>query len=745
MLKKTKLFLACVLLCIGQIQAQYCPGNPPRNSSFDWTADSWPLWIRPVVTQVPVQVVVPSPFSLNTIASQPNTVHLQRASGAGDYLPEDGWVILVESVGMTRPDAVYFPQFVLYNRFESKMRYFVYLTDMVNASDVEVSAKFSLLSGVTHVSAALEHVFTPMKVIEHYRNNNILITIPNQGFSPPGVWAMADIAIAYDPCTCEYTSGIEISTTTKNYLTYDLNLVEENNVEEVIGLVNGQGNRVKNSGNRFSAVAGDSRAGFFKGNVAYKTMSEFMSVAEKLLIADANRKLTPAIASTLGNAGVVIPPTGLTPHHVQELFHLNNAEGTTLQVKRAIRQLFPDKIPDSLVPDWVKNATLFPKTTLPLLDFLVGGGKSTSPQPIHFDKDFFFEGSGQIVHKQAQTGVSFYIPGGNSTGQLSLPRVPFYNQTLGVLNLMEQPVLYIAEASPPETEIEVDIYPEIFNWFYSVKLASPLKFALNPASGLTLSEIKGAIYFDACVTGLESIITNDLPIPEGLVDEGGHVWRTPYLPLSCLEDYSVIFTPHALTYDGSLGRITFSCDDRNVQLHLIAKLTSQAGAETVWAARYRVNLTEAPFSYENTPANPYLVSGNLPDCGIPEPVSADWLAGFCQDKNRYNPIFSNSGLMEEEADRERAIQVSGAENQAKLSPNPVTQQALLDYTLETEGVISISVSDYAGRRVMEIQSQQWLDKGHYQLIIPAERLVAGMYFVTLVRREGIETLRLIKQ
>ncbi len=82
---------------------------------------------------------------------------------------------------------------------------------------------------------------------------------------------------------------------------------------------------------------------------------------------------------------------------------------------------------------------------------------------------------------------------------------------------------------------------------------------------------------------------------------------------------------------------------------------------------------------------------------------------------------------------------------AKLSLNPVTNQALLEYTMETGGSVSVFISDYSGRRIMEVQSQQWLDNGYYQLIVPTEQLVPGMYFITLVRPEGTKTLRMLKQ
>ncbi|MFM9950925.1 MAG: T9SS type A sorting domain-containing protein [Saprospiraceae bacterium] len=831
MLKKIILPSLICLFCMTQVQAQYCAGNPDGSVAFDWTAASWDIWLISPLTQASVLTTLRSPFHPGSSGTQPNTQHLERPPGMGDYNPNDGWVLIGDAMGLTQNTSIRFPQFVLYNRFESKLRYFVYLAGIPNFRDVEILVEFEGgLNGVTHVSAALEHAFTPMSVIEGYQDKKISITVPNEGYHIQGIWAMADIPIAYDPCTCQYPSAITISTKTRAFSNFTFTL-NGGDIKQVIGLTPGSSeNTVQNEGRRFANITGDINPGIFKGVSVYKTASELASVVEKLVLTYANNKLTTAIKTTLNTIpGINIGGSGLSSPDVQLLYQFQTAGSLTSQQREAINKLFPKKVPESLVPGWLKSMIPFASTTSTLLDFIIGGGKSTSPQPMHFNTDFNFNGEGILGGSQAQAGVTFYMPGSLYSGQISPSRRPVYNKIMGILNLMEQPVIHLAEGAPDETEIPIDIYPELYQWFYTAKLASPIRFAFNPASGLTLNDIRGAIYFNDCVTGLESIVSNELPIPQGLVNEGGNVWRTPYLPLSCLEDYSVIFNTYALTYDGSLEKIPFSCDEKNIEFHFIAKLTSPKGHETTWATRYRAEVAEAPYAFGNTPTNPYsqvnesidvdnledIINGNIqswnpitvnndimvtegviqdyindkqpkqiittpgdpvagtvsyttpisrtyasgatipapftienmPDCGKNNPVNAVWLTNFCQNTSRYNPFWTLS-LTGQDEEGAAAIGVLPEDNEnasSWLSPNPVVHHATLNYTMEAEGVISIFISDNTGRRVMEVQSQQWLNNGHYQLMIPTEQLVSGMYFITLVRQEGTETLRMLKQ
>jgi hypothetical protein len=799
--KTTLIATACLLLHLATASAQYCPGNPDGTTSFNWTAESWNVWIRPNVTLTPVLTNLRSPFHPSTPLGQPNVQHLEATAGMGDYRPEDGWVLLAEAMGFSQSDNITFPQFVLYNRFESKMRYFVYLAGVTQANDVEVVASFAEDGAETHVSAALEHAYTPMDVVENYRDKKILITVPNSGFEIHGVWAMADIPIAYDPCTCRFPSALRIATKTNSYSNLNFTLDGGGDITQVIGAPSGggSGSSVLNAGRRFANVTGSINTGISKGVSAYKTAGELAAVAEKLMLASANRRLNSNLLSTLNTiSGISVNSvTGISSAQAN---FLSQATNLLPGQADAVHQLFPKKVPAELVPDWLKTAIPFASTAFALLDFIIGGGKSTPPQPMHFNADFSFKGEGTISQSQNQTSVVFYTPGSNYMEQISQARRPIYNQTMGILNVVEQPVMYRAQGPVVPSITTPDGATYSVRSGFSLKLTSQLKYALNPASGMQLNDIRAAMYFYNCAVQVNpQTLVPELMAGSGLIEEEPGVWRTPYMPVACLDAYTVSLPP-------LINFPNVQCDT-DIQLHLVAKLTSPAGKETAWAARYRVNTTPAPYTYENTPPNPYLnvqenvevpsiqdiINGNFqswnpvvvtndivvtggavenylnsinsvkdhdnvliqqfvrgqvikapvkfdltPNCGPNPPVDAAWLSNFCTTPNRYNPILALRTPSEEEEP------VVAHKLNLSVAPNPTGDATLLKYNLLEAGSVSIVLSDYTGRRLAELHTASEQAAGEYQLLIPLDRYAPGIYVVTVARPSGKDSLRVVK-
>ncbi len=289
---KTITMFACTWLIVTfgcRLFAQYCPPRNNHPSDFDWTADQWQFYITPPNLGTSLQTVRSPyhPFQPNstvTASLQPNTSGIHTMPGLGDYRPEDGWVLVMEKVSLQQNEpAIRFPQFVLYNRFESKLRYFAWVADKTNVDQIVVRIQFSDEASpvhFTHITAALEHVNTPMAVVEGYTDQRIVINVPNEYREQSGIWVMADIPIAYDPCTCVYGSALRISTHTMQYSTLRFTLEGEGSIKEVIGPETGSSsNKVKNEGNRFANVAGGINAGISKGVSAYRSAEALWKIS----------------------------------------------------------------------------------------------------------------------------------------------------------------------------------------------------------------------------------------------------------------------------------------------------------------------------------------------------------------------------------------------------------------------------------------------------------------------------------
>jgi len=524
MFKKIVLLTTLCVFIGGQTKAQYCTGNPDNSSPFDWTASFWQVYIRPNNNSPGQLNYLASPYHPITGNTQPNTSHIEANPGLGDYKPSDGWVLIRQEMGLALMESVVYPQFVLYNRFESKLRYFVFLAGITEANDVEVSVNFdSNQAGVTHVSAALEHAFTPMDVVESYQDKRIVVAVPNMGFFTHGVWIMADIPIAYDPCTCQFSSAMRISTRTSSYSTFVLNLDGGGDITQVIGSPSGgsSSNSVLNAGRRFANVTGGINTGISKGVSAYKTAGELASVAEKLMLAYANKKLNSDLISRLNDIpGISINAvTGISSAQAN---FLSQASNLLPGQADAIQKLFPKKLPAELVPDWLKNAIPFASSAFALLDFIIGGGKSTPPQPMHFNADFSFKGEGTFTRSQPQTSATFYIPGSLIKENITTDqRRPVYDKTLGILNVVEQPVMYRSQGPVVPAIPTPEGAPVSVRSAFSLKLASPLRYALNPASGMQLNDIRAALYFYNCAVHVheEKLKVQAIMEGAGLVEE----------------------------------------------------------------------------------------------------------------------------------------------------------------------------------------------------------------------------------
>lgn len=248
------------------------------------------------------------------------------------------------------------------------------------------------------------------------------------------------------------------------------------------------------------------------------------------------------------------------------------------------------------------------------------------------------------------------------------------------------------------------------------------------------------------------------------------------------------------------------CGD--IQLHLVAKLTSPAGGETAWAARYRVNTAPAPYTYENTPPNPYLnvqetvqvpsiqdiINGNIQSWN-PVVVTNDIVVTRGEVENYLNSInavrdhqdvlvqqfvrgqvikapvkfdlapncgsnppvdaawlsnFCNNSnrynpiLALRTPSEEEEAPVAEHHLNLSIAPNPTGDATLLKYNLLEAGPVSIVLSDYTGRRLAELHTASEQAAGEYQLLIPLDRYAPGIYVVTVARPSGKDSLRVVK-
>ena len=300
------LYLILLILSLNfNLLAQYCTESTSLSDrDFDWRQDVYTFYVlgaggNNVETKSvcsPYQIGLCNPFN------QLNTNFL--ASQNPDFQDQDGWILINYFFG-TPSHPTNNPYLMVYNKYESKLRVFYWINSSVRTDINEIKLQLSFVRIGTgedaiagYVSALLEHQNTPMRPIEGYTDNNIIVLTPQYYHSlADGIWLMTDIPVAYDPCTCEYGSALGVHAIGSGITNISLTGQGIGTLNEI---VDGSGN--VNTDNVF-ANANKINDGLSKGNAAYKSISDFTSNIDKLLVRRTNAKIDDEIKNQLNELG----------------------------------------------------------------------------------------------------------------------------------------------------------------------------------------------------------------------------------------------------------------------------------------------------------------------------------------------------------------------------------------------------------------------------------------------------------
>ncbi len=619
-------FLFLMTLFSNAIRGQYCPEEAfpyPPSPDMDWREDAFYEGVYTTGVNGIEGIDLFSPFYGVGQQYQQNVEFLVEDR---DFEPEDGWVLVKKFFGAPN-DRVKFPTFILYNRYESKLRIFVWTSDANGFDNAVIKLRFkSLNESAEFVSAALSLSNMPSPVIEGYISLKEYMHTPNVFYTQGGLWLTGDYLMAYDPCSCNFKSTLVVETTLFHTNDITLKLTGEGTINQIIGSDGTATNLTKG----FS-VEGGIGAAVKKGYAYYKKVNKFPAESKKRLAIVANKKVAGGgensnqITNLMVNLGY-----NNTFDDVDITNLIQQAQAGSADHKTLAKAVLPPNV-SKLLPDFIKKALPWAGTVLQFLDLFVGGGKASPPVPMLFNTALAFSGTGEITDSQPGPRFVFYLPGSKQEEWTVPVRVPYYKNIMGVINLTEKPVLYRA--------FEIDEYSsggdDYFNRFDSYKQAEPIKFAINPAAGLEPKEIQGAYYFDGCYIDDEvSQSANHLGSElneAGLIPVEDRKWRTPFMPLGCLEDYVVKMHHSEEVTPYSSGATGFYCEgDVTFALKTIFKRTDNPDADEVAIdILFPVEVIPAPYSWEDTPANPYqgineiLTVNNIEDLLNPQSVAWD--------------------------------------------------------------------------------------------------------------------------
>jgi hypothetical protein len=280
-----------------------------------------------------------------------------------------------QPIGANQLTGVGIPSFVLYNRYESKIRSFFYIppggvTEGTTFNKAQIILDFNSYSGVNNESALFSNLQSPLKALDNFQKN-LTATSPNFYNNGGNYWLFADYPVAYDPCTCDHSTWFKIDPVLLNI--QDINLeITGGGTFIPIPIVSGS----QPQSAPFSSVINNIENATSKGVKIAKSLKGFQTFIEDIV-------------------GV----SDLINDHTQ---YNNLEESEKVKYDLSARKSFE-------FPSWTKDIPKF-GIFLGIAEFLIGGGKSSgaSSGPSSFEAKLKFNATGNITSPAPFEGIEMY-------------------------------------------------------------------------------------------------------------------------------------------------------------------------------------------------------------------------------------------------------------------------------------------------------------------------------------------------
>lgn len=464
-----------------------------------------------------------------------------------DNNPSDGWELLWKRFG-TLQNPIDVPSFALYNRFTGKFRVFAYDIQGENGDWETGYNKIEFMEG--QETALFSHMITPTGSLDKFPKGLSSQTI-NRIYYGNAQWYFYEFTAAYDPCTCQSDVGLNVTALFSDIDQLDLSIIGTALLTPIIS-----GNQPQGP-NSYADYFTSLNKTFNKGQKIYKDANAFKSSLSGIL------NLLPIAANVPG------APKG----------------GENAPVKS--------------LPDWLKS---IPKVgfIFSIASSLFGGGAADA-KPVAYSAQYNLQATGQV-----QEQINYALEIVNTPGTIGGNNLQtHYNNILGVMNIVRTPVIYEAQSHEHIVYDECNV-TDVSELAYQLK--DPLQYIVNPASGLSATpiDLKVAIYFNHCRFNEDpNYIVDDshiIPMPN-------RRGRTPYMPLDCLDEYTVKMGYQSITQNCKTTEIPLyslmSGSPEYVHLIAVFKNPNGTGENIVYSAAYNFDKMLAPYSTSQTPVNPY--------------------------------------------------------------------------------------------------------------------------------------------
>jgi hypothetical protein len=608
----------------------------------------------------------------------------------------DGWELILRRVGLTEqntntPDTDPDITIVLYNKYTGILRVLMKTCRGADYNAARVSIRFSsttamktdLLDFGRGAISALDKKFTPLTYSAGYpyRNNN-------------SKWYYADFPMMYDPCTCLYKSKLN--------LIADLISSSQINIEGSI------------TGDIYTKDVGGKAEIQKPGSTGWKDFTGFV-----------NGKFTNVFS-------------GVNGFFTSASKYAENVGKVDTNYKKTYLGYFADALKSNKFLQSGLNAVPWLKSVVGLFDVFIGGGKTTPSGPqevklLPLAVNLTAKLSGTITTTNGYNDVTFTNPG-SKDAQLDPDIYPYYNEVLGVFNLVKSPVLFKGIQSTVCDDARRAYAPPIQTVSFRFD-ADSFFYVLNPAAEMSIENMQAAIMVKARpkITDTANMagkkINNYFKVFEGKDSQDStYKFRTDYFDMKCLDRQIFKHTaPHWKWF----------CeipDDRNwyvnydtVFLKLLIRFRRNNATTTTQGV---LNVLTYPMKIVtdavqvNTPTFPSCDSTILPA------ASPSFVNSFCQSSVYYN-LDRQSRAYRDSIQMEKNVLKDGI----GLYPNPNNGMFTVKLRAEKVNLYSFHITDISGRKVY-FSNESSIDLNSGLIKQLNVKLNSGTYILTAITSKG---------
>jgi hypothetical protein len=612
--------------------------------------------------------------------------------GIKDIYPAEGWELIKKDFGFDDNNLACgppntcvvtdVPYLILYNKFSGILRIFVARGEAnpIPANGVKITMEFS--TNIINQTSLLDFE-GPLVALDATFVRNKSLTGFATFLNTRKKWFYTDFQMQYDPCVCLYQSALKINVKLTSTSTVSIQGTSSGTIVSNGAPIAGQ----------------DAKSSISLGDVTKVGKSLLQKFKQDN---EVKNQMINTVNVTINNSGSIDAFNKVSG--IQNLFNSSKSSSFLKSGLSAIPYL--DKAMD-------------------VVNLFFGGGKTAGPQPVEIMPmtiNMTHQLTGTIETEYPYKAITFRSPG-SLYNSYPNSEYPYYNEILGVFNLLKTPVFQYRSGGntplPPgcNGENRADFY----------RLKNPIQYVLNPAAKLQVMEINAALSIDG------KFNCGDFTNYEGFnPNTSSFQSRTEYINLACMREKIYRASYHT-------GQAALNAADPvenpgvNFRVKLMVRLrrlgASPSTQDILLAVTYPANI-EFVTSLGTTSS----CSSSL----VQVQETATTVQSFCQG------AYFNSARFYRQSQSTLNPNTSLFSNELLVNvfPTITNNEVNVSLTQPASSKLTISIKNSIGQ-ILTQKSYNNINPGINNTPVSVANLPNGIYFITIMLDEKLVTKKII--